>query len=93
MKKVMILLIAIMFVAGLAFAAGTKVYQVTGTVFLVKEGAIIVQKGSEKWEIKQDASTKVNGDLKQGSKVTVQYVMTATKIDVSEDKKSDTKTK
>jgi len=81
-----------MFVAALAFAA-PKVYQMVGTVYLIKDGAIVVQKGNEKWEVKQDSSTKVNGNLKQGSQVTIQYTMTATKIDVGEDKPVDTQPK
>jgi len=82
-----------MFVAALAYAAGPKIYQLAGTVYLVKDGSIVVQKGNEKWEVKQDAGTKVTGNIKQGSKVTVQYSMVATKIEVSEDKPTDAQTK
>ena len=93
MKRVMILVCAFMFVAALAFAAGPKVYQMDGTVYLIKDGSIVVQKGNDKYEIKQDSTTKVAGNIKQGSKVTIQYTMTATKIEVSEDKQPDTQTK
>jgi len=60
-------------------------YQVTGPVLAVDAKKIIVQKGDEKWEIARDASTKVEGDLKVGSKVTVKYRMTATRIESKSD--------
>ena len=43
---------------------------------------VVVQKGKEKWEIARDKDTKVTGDLKVGSKVTVMYTMKAATIDV-----------
>jgi len=43
---------------------------------------IAVQKGQDRWEIARDASTKVTGDLKVGEKVTIEYRMTATAVDV-----------
>ena len=42
---------------------------------------IAVQKGKDRWEIARDASTKVTGDLKVGSKVTIEYRMIATTVD------------
>jgi hypothetical protein len=42
---------------------------------------IAVQKGSERWEVARDASTKTTGDVKVGDKVTVHYTMTATNIE------------
>jgi hypothetical protein len=68
-------------------AASAKTYQVTGPVLAVDAGTITVQKGSDKWEIARDASTKITGELKVGAKVTIEYRMTATAVDV----KSDTK--
>jgi hypothetical protein len=65
-----------------AFAAGVKTYQVTGPVLEIKDDSIIVQKGTDKWEIARDKSTKVTGDLKVGSKVTIDYQMKATDIEV-----------
>jgi hypothetical protein len=47
---------------------------------------IVVQKGKERWEIARDASTKMNGDVKVGSKVTVMYTMTATEIEAKGEK-------
>ncbi len=61
----------------LAFA-----YQVTGPVLEVTDTKIVVQKGKDKWEIARDASTKVTGDLKVGAKVTIEYKMTATTVEV-----------
>jgi len=58
-----------------------KTYQVTGPVLEVTNDTIVVQKGKERWEIARDSSTKVTGDLKVGSKVTIQYRMTAASVD------------
>jgi hypothetical protein len=91
MKKNLVFVCAFLFVASVAFAAGPKTYQVTGPVLELKADTIVVQKGNEKWEITRDAATKVTGDLKVGSKVTVEYTMTAKKIDVKEAKKTDVK--
>lgn len=81
MKRVLLLLCALMLFASLAFAA-TKTYQVTGPVVAVTNDSITVQKGKEKWEIAKDKDTKVKGDLKVGSKVTVRYMMKATSVEV-----------
>lgn len=61
--------------------AATKTYQVTGPVLEVNDTMIAVQKGKDRWEIARDASTKVTGDLKVGSKVTIEYRMTATSVE------------
>ena len=73
--------------ASIAFAGPTKTYQVTGPVLEVKDDMVIVQKGKEKWEIARDKDTKVTGDLKVGSKVTVMYTMKAATIEAKADKK------
>lgn len=70
-----------------AFAGATKTYQVTGPVLEVKDDMIVVQKGKEKWEIAKDKDTKVTGDCKVGSKVTVMYTMKAASIEVKAEKK------
>ncbi len=62
--------------------AAAKTYQVTGPVLAVTDDTITVQKGTEKWEIARDAGTKVTGDLKVGEKVTIEYKMTATSVEV-----------
>jgi hypothetical protein len=73
--------------ASLLFAAPMAMaYQVTGPVLEVTDTKIVVQKGKEKWELARDANTKVEGDLKKGAKVTVEYKMTATSIAVKEEK-------
>jgi hypothetical protein len=82
MKRSMSLFAVFLLISGGVFAAGAKTYQVTGPVLDVKPDVITVQKGTEKWEINLNKSTKVTGDLKVGSKVTVEYQMTATTIEV-----------
>jgi hypothetical protein len=91
MKKILIFACAFLFVASVAFAAGPKTYQVTGPVLEVTADKIFVQKGKDKWEINRDAATKVTGDLKVGSKVTIEYTMKATTIEVKDAKKADVK--
>ena len=67
-----------------AFAA--KKYQVTGVVTKLTDKIITIEKGTgsdkETWEIDRDADTKVEGDLKVGAKVTIQYTMTASDVEV-----------
>jgi len=63
-------------------AAQPKTYQVTGPVLELTSDMIVVKKGSDRWEIARDASTKVTGDLKVGATVTIQYRMTAATVDV-----------
>jgi hypothetical protein len=63
-------------------SAAVKTYQVTGPVLELRADAIVVQKGSDKWEIARDGSTKITGDLKVGSKVTIEYRMTAASVTV-----------
>jgi hypothetical protein len=66
--------------AGFA-AAGPKTYQVTGPVLAITDDTITVQKGDEKWEVARDKGTKVNGELKVGVKVTIEYTMSAVNVD------------
>jgi hypothetical protein len=70
-------------------AEAAKTYQVTGPVLEVTDKAIVVQKGDERWEIARNEKTKIDGELKVGSKVTIHYRMVA----VSVDSKADTKKK
>ena len=72
--------------AALALASSAWAYQVTGPVLEVSDSKIVVQKGKEKWEIARTPDTKVTGDLKVGSKVTIEYSMTAKSVDVKADK-------
>ena len=68
--------------AATTFAAQVKTYQVTGPVLEVTADHIVVQKGQDKWEIARTPDTKVTGELKVGAKVTIEYRMTATGVDV-----------
>ena len=77
MKKSLIL-VALVMLTTPAFA-GQKTYQVTGPVVDMTADTIVVQKGSEKWEIAK-GSADVPADVKVGSKVMVQYSMTADSI-------------
>jgi hypothetical protein len=83
MKKNILVLCALFFLSTAALA-GSAQYQVTGPVLEVRDDAIVVQKGSEKWEIARDKATGISGDLKVGSKVTVFYTMQASKVEVKE---------
>ena len=82
MKRAVCLFSILILISLLVLAAGPKTYQVTGPVLDIKGDLIMVQKGTDKWEIAIDKSTKVTGDLKVGSKVTIEYQMKATGIEV-----------
>jgi hypothetical protein len=82
MKK-SLMLVALVMLTTPAFAA-SKTYQVTGPVTDISADTITVQKGSEKWEIAK-GSANLPTDVKVGSKVMVQYSMTADNI-TSKDK-------
>jgi len=71
---------------GSAALAAEKTYQVTGPVLEVSDSALTVQKGKEKWVLARDKDTKVTGDLKVGSKVTIEYTMKATTVEVKDAK-------
>lgn len=81
-----LILSIVLFLSSAVFAAG-KTYQVTGPILEMTDTTIVVQKGKEKWEISKDAAAKVTGDLKVGSKVTIEYTMAAKTIEVKEEKK------
>jgi hypothetical protein len=87
MKKMLLVVCAVLLVASLAVAGPPTTYQVTGPVLEIKDDVIAVQKGKDKWEIARGKDTKVTGDLKVGSKVTIEYRMTATAIEVKDAKK------
>jgi hypothetical protein len=71
---------------GAVQAGSTKSYQVTGPVLEMTDSMIVVQKGKERWEIARDASTKMNGDVKVGAKVTIMYTMSATEVEAKAEK-------
>ena len=72
--------------AGTVQAGSPKNYQVTGPVLEVNDNMIAVEKKKERWEIARNADTKVKGDLKVGTEVTVYYTMTATKVEAKGEK-------
>jgi hypothetical protein len=74
------------FVPTTAQARMPKKYQVTGKVLEVSDELIVVQKDDEKWEIGRDKSTKVEGQLKVGSKVTIYYTMAASSVEAKDEK-------
>jgi hypothetical protein len=85
---------AIIATSASAYAA-PKTYQVTGPVIEADNSKIVIKKGNERWEMSRDATTKVTGDLKPGTKATVQYEMIAVNAEAKESKeaKSDQKKK
>ncbi len=91
MKKTLSLALLALSLGSLApsiAAAADKTYQVTGPVLEVTDKSITVEKGKEKWTLARDKDTKVTGDLKVGAKVTIQYSMTATTVEVKGDAKA-----
>ena len=52
-----------------------------------RDAAITVNKDNEKWTVARDKGTKLAGDLKPGTKVTIYYKMVATEVEVKEAKK------
>jgi len=96
MKKLLVLAFlfaSLLSLAGVAQAAPTKTYQVTGPVLELRDDVIVVQKGKEKWEIARAADTKIKGDLKVGAKVTIEYRMSAATIEAKSEAKDDGKAK
>lgn len=85
MKKVLIVVLAVSLMSASLWAAAPKTYQVTGPVLEIKGDVIVIQKDNDKWEIAKDAATKITGDLKVGSKVTIQYTMTAKSVEAKGD--------
>ena len=97
-RPMLLVFVIALFAAVLIYAADTpapsgtaKTYQVTGPVLALTDTMITVQKGKDKWEIARDSSTKVTGDLKVGSPVTIMYRMTATSVEVKPAKDSTPK--
>jgi hypothetical protein len=84
LSLLVVILTVMALVAGIVFAAsGPKIHKVTGPVLSVTNDLIVIQKGKkDKWEIIRNADTQVTGDLKVGAKVTIQYKMIATAVEV-----------
>ena len=75
-------LLAGLILSAAALAATAKTYQVTGPVLEVNADMIVVQKGKDRWELARDGSTKIPADVKVGDKVTIDYRMHATSVEV-----------
>jgi len=88
MKRIWAVLAIIGLFSSVAFAGAVKTYQVTGPVLEVNKDMVAVEKGKDRWEIALAPDTKVTGDLKVGSKVTIEYRMTATKVEVKDQAKA-----
>ncbi len=78
--------LAVLALAAAPALAADKSYQVTGPIVSVTETVIVVDKSGEKFEIARTGNTKLTGELKVGTKVTVKYTMTATSIEAKDDK-------
>lgn len=74
-------------IVSLSAEAATKKYQVTGSVLEADQSKIVVQKGKEKWVLQRNPSTHVSGDLKPGSKATIEYQMVATNAETKPNQK------
>jgi type 1 fimbria pilin len=83
--KIICLLAALsLALSGTVIAAGSKTYQITGTVVEATGSKVTVEKGTDRFEFDIDpAMIKGSAELKVGSTVTVTYVMSATKIDAA----------
>jgi hypothetical protein len=81
-KTLLSTLLLSLLLASPGWSATLNTYQVTGPVLEVRPDMVAVQKGKERWEIGWDSSTQVSGELKVGSKVTIQYRMIAASIEV-----------
>jgi hypothetical protein len=86
-RSIVLLTVMAFVVPSVAQARAPKKYQVTGKVVEVTDDLIVVlNKDEEKWEIGRDKSTKVDGKLKVGEKVTIQYTMSAASVEVKDEK-------
>lgn len=83
MKKQSLLLVGLfLIICTLLAAPESKTYQVTGPVLELNDKVIVVQKGDEKWQLGRDKGTRINGELKVGAKVTIEYRMIAVDVEV-----------
>jgi hypothetical protein len=89
MKRLVVAIGVVFLLTSVAGAASLKTYQVTGPVLEVGDDYVVVQKGNDKWQLGRDKDTKLTGDLKVGSKVTIQYIMRAAEIEVKEAPKKE----
>ena len=73
-------------VLGVLLAGWAWAYQVTGEVKELTDAKITVMKGKERFEMARTPDTKVPADAKVGSKVTVEYSITAKSVEVKAEK-------
>lgn len=88
MMKALLAAAALAFLATPALAA-EKTYQVTGPVLELTDSKIVVQKNKDKWELARNAATKLPAEVKVGSKVTIEYTMTAVNVIAKDAPKAD----
>jgi hypothetical protein len=88
-KRLFLYLVIAVFSLVFASAGLSAGEEVSGTV--TKDDLIVVQKGKAKWEISRGKDTKGTGDLKVGSKVTIEYKMNAATVEVKEEKAKEKK--
>jgi hypothetical protein len=91
MRNAALLTVILLLGATAPSAWAAKTYQVTGPLLEMRDDAVVVQKGKEKWEIARDKETKMKGDVKVGSKVTIMYTMKATAVEAKEEAKKKKK--
>ena len=80
-KNLLLTLTAALTLSASALAASPDSYQVTGPIVELTDTKIVVMKGKERFEIARGTDTKVTGELKVGTKVTIEYSMTAKTIE------------
>lgn len=80
-KNLLLTLTAALTLSASALAASPDSYQVTGPIVELTDTKIVVMKGKERFKIARGTDTKVTGELKVGTKVTVEYSMTAKTIE------------
>lgn len=82
-KPISIALAACLALGNALYAGPTKTYQVTGPILEMNDEMIAVQKGKDRWEIARNASTKADGAMKVGDKVTITYTMSAINVEAT----------
>jgi hypothetical protein len=92
MKNIKPIVLALAAAGFTSSAYAGAIYQATGPVLEVTNSKIVIQKNNETWEIARSTDTKITGDLKVGSKVTIQYTMSAASVEVKPDKVTPAKT-
>ncbi|CAN5676692.1 hypothetical protein BH09PLA1_BH09PLA1_35460 [soil metagenome] len=87
-RPVGVFALCLIFLTSASTFAAAKKYQVTGKVIELTDKMIVVQtiKGDERWEIERSTDMKVEGELKVGAKVTIEYRMVAQNVEVKKDK-------